>query len=308
MTKLRIALLGLGDIAKKAYLPIVTSHADIQPILCSRNAEVLAELQAKYRIDETYQNLTQLLESKPDAIMIHSATDSHFSIAKQCLEAGIATFVDKPISLSLVECQELVTLAKEQDVPLYVGFNRRSAPLISPLSEKKLQHVNWQKNRVNLPAPTRDFIFNDFIHVVDGLLFLSQSSSIDELDDLNVNVSMQGELLSRIHFSFTHQKAFFEGSMNRNSGVTEENLEVFSVNEKYQITSLTSGQHYQAGKLTPLGFSDWQSHLYARGFDDMIENWLDDVRSGQANSTRLQAILASHQLCEKLVKEAFTVT
>jgi virulence factor len=303
MTILRIALLGLGDIAKKAYLPIVATHSQIEPILCSRNNVVLSELQQKYRIKEAYQNLSELIASKPDAIMIHSSTESHFTIAKQCLRAKIATFVDKPISLSLSECEELVTLAKIQDVPLYVGFNRRKAPLISAIQGKTIQHIHWQKNRVNLPSSPRDFIFNDFIHVVDGLLFLAQSTQIDELQDLNVNASVQGDLLTRINFSFTHHQALFEGSMNRLSGLTEERIEAFLVNEKYQLDGLTSGKLYQSGAVTPLGFSDWQSNLYQRGFNDMIEDWLLEVKNNQANLARLDAILASHQLCEKLVTE-----
>jgi hypothetical protein len=91
------------------------------------------------------------------------------------------------------------------------------------------------------------------------LLFLSQQPTADELDDLQVNVTMQGDLLSRIHF--------------------------------------------KSGVLTPLGFSDWQSHLTTRGFEDMIEDWLLEVKNNSANLNRLQSILASHQLCEKLVEQ-----
>ncbi|GAA0813453.1 Gfo/Idh/MocA family oxidoreductase [Colwellia asteriadis] len=301
MTKLRIALLGLGDIAKKAYLPIVANNPEVEPILCSRNLTVLNELQDKYRINEAYQTLAELIASKPDAIMIHSATESHFAIAKQSLSAGIATFVDKPLSLSFAECQVLIELAKANNAPLYVGFNRRKAPLVAALTPRNLQHVIWQKNRVNLPALARDFIFNDFIHVVDSLLFLAKCTDIDQVKNLTINVNMQDKLLTRIHLSFTHQAGFFEGSMNRLSGVSEEHIEAFSADETTQINSLTSGYHFKAGVMTPLGFNDWQSHLYQRGFNGMIEEWLAEVKSEQANLTGLQAILISHQLCEKLV-------
>lgn len=304
MTKLRIAMLGLGDIAKKAYLPIVAIHPEVEPILCSRNQEVLAELQNKYRISESYQSITELIASKPDAIMIHSATKSHFAIAKQSLTAGIATFVDKPLSLSFEECQVLVDLAKEKNVPLYVGFNRPKAPLISRLQRESIEQVSWQKNRVNLPATPRDFIFNDFIHVVDGLLYLAQCQQLEQLESLTINAKVEDELLTRIQFSFTFEQALFQGAMNRLSGITEERLEIFLENEKVQIDSLTRGQHYQAGAVTPLGFNDWQSNLYQRGFDDMIEDWLNDVKDNKANIKRLESILASHHLCEKLVSAA----
>ena len=58
--KKRIALIGLGDIAKKAYLPIIANHSKITPILCTRNTEVLKELSNQYRINETYSSVDAL--------------------------------------------------------------------------------------------------------------------------------------------------------------------------------------------------------------------------------------------------------
>ena len=92
--KKNIALIGLGDIAKKAYLPIVAAHGAIAPILVTRNLETLDVLSRKYRIDKKYQTLNELLISQPDAAMIHSATPTHFTMAKQLLAANIPTFVE----------------------------------------------------------------------------------------------------------------------------------------------------------------------------------------------------------------------
>jgi virulence factor len=73
LLKRRIAVFGLGDIAVKAYLPIVANHLQIEPILCTRNKENLIRIASQYRITETYANLDELIEAKPDAIMVHSA-------------------------------------------------------------------------------------------------------------------------------------------------------------------------------------------------------------------------------------------
>lgn len=39
---MRIALVGLGDIAQKAYLPLLASDEQVTPLLCTRNPAVLA--------------------------------------------------------------------------------------------------------------------------------------------------------------------------------------------------------------------------------------------------------------------------
>lgn len=303
MKKLRIALIGLGDIAKKAYLPIVANHIDIHPILCTRDLNTLNALTKQYRIDEFYTDITDLISNKPDAVMIHTSTESHFAIAKQCLLAGIATFVDKPLSLSFEECETLVNLAKANNLPFYVGFNRRFAPLIKPLVEKNVVHIRWQKNRMGLAATPRELVYNDFIHVVDGLRFLAKLSPNEIPETLLVNTFKQDGLLANVHIQFKSLKTFVEGSMNRISGVTEEQLDVFVPDEKFEIKSLVQGAHYKLGNCTQFGFNDWQSHLYTRGFEDMIQDWLIDVQKGVANSSRLEDILATHLMCEKIVEK-----
>lgn len=301
MKKLRIALVGLGDIAKKAYLPIVANHSDISPILCTRNKDTLIELGEKYRITEIYDDTSALILSKPDAIMIHSATSSHYQIAKQSLLAGIATFIDKPISLSINECKELVLLAEKNNITFYVGFNRRFAPLIAPLANELPLHVIWKKNRVSLPATSREFIFNDFIHLVDGLRFLAKLPVQKMPKDLKVHAIKQDGLLIMVHIQFAHNGALFEGSMNRQAGVVAEQLDVYLNNEQYQVSSLTCGYHYKNGNSTPLSLGDWQSNLSKRGFNQMIEHWIAEIKSGKVNSNLTQDILASHKMCEAIV-------
>ena len=235
--------------------------------------------------------------------MIHTSTASHFAIAKQCLLAGIATFVDKPLSLSFKECETLVNLAKTNNLPFYVGFNRRFAPLIKPLVEKDTVHIRWQKNRMGLAATPRELVYNDFIHVVDGLRFLAKLGPNEIPEALHVNTFKQDDLLANVHIQFKHLNTFVEGSMNRISGIAEEQLDVFVLDEKFVIKSLVRGQHYKLGNSTQLGFNDWQSHLYTRGFEDMLQDWLVDVKQDVANSSRLDDILATHLMCENIVEK-----
>lgn len=298
---MRIALIGLGDIAQKAYLPVVASHAHIEPILCTRNPQVLAALAAKYRIDECYQSVEALIAAGIDGAMIHSATSSHFALAKQLLEAGVAVFVDKPLSYSLSEVESLLDLAEQKNVPLLVGFNRRYAPLIEPLSKlsSPLQ-VLWQKNRIALPAEPREFIFDDFIHLLDGLRFLSPA---DKVDDLQVFSQFQGELLAAVRVQWQCQGTLLSGSMNRVSGAMDERLELFAEGQKWQLDGLAEGHHYHSGASESLGFSDWHSTLYKRGFETMLQVWVEAVAKGGCHSARQADIYASHLLAERVVAQ-----
>lgn len=38
---MRIGIIGIGDICKKAYLPVLTAMANIELVLCTRNTKTI---------------------------------------------------------------------------------------------------------------------------------------------------------------------------------------------------------------------------------------------------------------------------
>lgn len=298
---MRIALIGLGDIACKAYLPVVAAHPEVQPVLCTRNATTLARIAARYRINETYAGFDQLLLASPDAVMVHTATYSHGEIVRRLLMAGIPVFVDKPLCYQLTESEELLELAAKKNVSLTLGFNRRFAPLVQPLgSSAHLVQARLQKNRTQSAGAPRVFIYDDFIHLVDTLRFIAPGA----VEKLSVFAYGNSGALAALDVQWQVGNSLLSGSMNRLSGMSEERLEVFAENQKWQIDGLNSGTHFfhpdgQAPGASALGFSDWDNTLYKRGFVGMFDAWLAQLKAGQASD--YEDILATHTLCEKLV-------
>lgn len=298
---MRIALLGLGDIACKAYLPVVATNADVTPLLCTRNPERLGALARQYRIQETFSSLKDLIAARPDAVMIHSATDTHAVFARQLIEQGIPVFVDKPLSYHLHECEALLELAAAKNVSLTMGFNRRYAPLIQPLGQcERLVQARLQKNRTRLPADPRVFIYDDFIHVLDTLRYIAPG----EINNLHVHAYGSPGELAAVQVQWQSGKSVLTGSMNRVSGQTEERLEVFAEGQKWQVDNLAQGLHFSDLHLPanrPLGFGDWDSTLFKRGFVAMFAAFLAQLESGKASD--YADILATHSLCERIVGE-----
>lgn len=298
--KKNIALIGLGEIAQKAYLPIIANHSDINPILCTRNTHVLDALSNQYRIQEAYSSIEDLIKKPLDGAMIHSSTESHYSIVTKLLNAGIPVFVDKPLSSSFKKSEVLLNLATQKQISVYVGFNRRFAPLVESL--KKFAdpfEIRWQKNRVNLPGKPRDFIFDDFIHVIDGLRFLAEG----KIKDLQVNSKFQKDALASIQVQWQQNGTLLNGGMNRISGLTEEQIEYSTNGNKCLVENLTSGLHYTSEKINKIDFGSWKSTLYKRGFVNMIENWLDSMEEDKFDAERIKDIWETHHLCELILEK-----
>ena len=90
---MKAGVIGLGDIARKAYLPVVTT-LNLELVLCSRNEEAVKNLARQYRIDEYCYDYRELLKFRVDMVFVHSATKSHYNIVKYFLEAGVHVYVD----------------------------------------------------------------------------------------------------------------------------------------------------------------------------------------------------------------------
>lgn len=293
-------MIGLGSIAEKAYLPITINHAKVSPILCTRNIKTLNRIAIQYRIDETYRDIDELIKNNPDAAMIHSSTESHFMLVSKLLHAGIPVFVDKPLCYTLGEVEKLLDLAEQKRVLLYLGFNRRFAPLISSLKkEQNPIQILWQKNRVNLPDAPRIFIFDDFIHVIDSLRFLGTG----KVENLQVFSKLQNDKLESLQVQWQQNGTLLSGSMNRVSGITEERTEYYTHENKWQIDELMSGIHYKNEEQRLLRFDNWENTLYKRGFVDLFEDWLQALQEKNFDTKRNQGIWETHNLCETIVQK-----
>jgi virulence factor len=299
---MRIALIGLGDIAQKAYLPLLASDERVTPLLCTRNPAVLGKLSRQYRIPECFTDVDALLGNCPDAVMIHAATAVHGKLAEQCLRAGIPTFVDKPLCDNAAEVEALADLALAQDCPLFVGFNRRYLPAMSAArtDNQPLTELNWQKHRHALPGLPRQFLFDDFIHVLDSLCFYGGLPIGDLLAVLRRS-SQQPELLAGVSVAWQSGQTAVSGSMNRSAGITEERIDAYGDNLSLHLENCTRGTIARDKTLQTLAPDDWQPVLAQRGFVAMLDHWYRQIEAGKADGTLIESYLHGHRLAERLV-------
>lgn len=292
---MRVAMIGLGDIARKAYLPVLGSRPDVQLAFVTRSTATLDELGAAWRVDRLHTNLHEALDQGLDAAFVHAATEAHPAIVRRLIEAGVPTLVDKPIADTLREAEGLVDLAETRGVSLAVGFNRRFAPPYLAAAERKAPLVLMQKNRRAYPDELRRAVFDDFIHVIDTIRFLAPTATRARIS----GHAAEGKMLhASLHLSGPGVDAF--AVMNRDSGADEEVLEVSGGGGKLRIAELSDVIDYAGGEHLARR-SNWTSVGRQRGFEGMVDAFLSAVREGRHLSA-LDA-LETHRLCEQVVAE-----
>jgi predicted dehydrogenase len=77
----------------------------------------------------------KIKENNVDSVLISLPNFLHCQAAKICLENGIPCSVDKPITTTAKECEELVGIAKAQNVPFTVNSQRRFEPLYEKMKK-----------------------------------------------------------------------------------------------------------------------------------------------------------------------------
>lgn len=297
---MKVGIIGIGDICKKAYLPLITLMDDLEIVLCTRNTTTLQETKSKYKINKAVSSVDDLINEGIECAFIHSSTDSHYDLCKKLLSSGIHVYVDKPISYNLEEALELKDLAIKNNLILKVGFNRRFAPMISSL--KNLGEANIvliPKNRVNLPGQPRIFVYDDFIHVVDTLRFLMNGA----YDNFTVDARIEDNLLQSITLKLSNSKTTAIGIMNRINGITEEIVEYMAPGKKAIVRNLTHTTLLENNSTSIKEFGDWENTLHKRGFNSIISSFIDDVKTKNLNYDMLEDSIITHKLCEKILKE-----
>ncbi|MFB6990795.1 Gfo/Idh/MocA family protein [Streptomyces sp. NPDC056178] len=295
---MKVGCIGLGDIAKKAYLPVLTTRPGVELHLQTRTPATLTEVAESHRIPagQCHTDLESLLDQGLDAAFVHAPTAVHPEIVARLLDAGVATYVDKPLAYELADSERLVSLAEERGVSLAVGFNRRVAPGYAQCAEHPRELILMQKNRVGLPEDPRTMVLDDFIHVVDTLRFLVPGP----VEHTAVQARIRDGLMHHVVLQLSGDGFTAIGMMNRLSGSTEERLEVSGQDSKREVVNLAEVIDHK-GQPSVRRRGDWVSVARQRGIEQSVLSFLGAVRAGKVLSA--EDALRTHELCERILRD-----
>ena len=295
-TLVKIGVIGLGDIAQKAYLPVLTAQPGIEPHLVTRTPATLHRLGETHRVPAHHRHtdLDALLAARPDAAFVHAPTETHPAIVDHLLRADVPVYVDKPLGYRLADAERTVALAEERGVSLAVGFNRRHAPAYAQCRELARDFVLLRKHRIGLPDDPRRLVYDDFIHVLDTLRFLAPG----EPDRVDVRGLVRDGLLHHLVVQLAGEGFTAIGAMNRRSGSAEEVLEVAGQDTKREVHNLAEIVEHR-GQPSVRRRGDWVPVARQRGIEQAALAFLDAVRAGRLLTA--QDALRTHELCERVV-------
>jgi virulence factor len=307
---LRIGIIGLGDIAEKAYLPVIGSHPEVELAgIMSRSEATVERIGRRFRVEGRYTALDRMLgEQALDAVFVHSPTESHFSTVTQCLRAGVHVYVDKPLSYDIRESEEMTAYAQESGKLLAVGFNRRFAPLyiearawLEEAGGFELCAADKHRTRRQKHS-AKHTLYDDLIHMIDLVVWLTGGK--EKLADYRQMVDSEGRLgfASGTLASGSRQAAF---SMSRSAGLDLERLELHGGGRSAQVVNLERAVFASAADgAREASFGSWDTVSYRRGFTGAVEHFLSCLDAPEACQIAAHRVLPTHRLIEELLQRA----
>ena len=194
------ALIGCGRIAVNHIKAAVSYKLNIKA-LCDIDLSHIDILYEKTKFNEIYDasNIKKysdykiMLDECPDIELIAIATDSgiHAEIAKYCIKKGINVIIEKPMAMSIDDCEEIIRLSKEYNVKVSVCHQNRFNIAIQEMRKAletgrfgKISHgsinVRWNRNKDYYDQASwrgkwvsdGGCLFNQCIHGIDLLRWM----------------------------------------------------------------------------------------------------------------------------------------
>lgn len=199
--KLRVGVIGVGYLGK-IHTRIYHELPEAELVgICDSNPETKIkadEYQTGFFTD--YRDLI----GKVDAVSIVTPTFTHHAVAKDFLNAGIHTLIEKPITLKLEDANELIEIATRKNLALQVGHLERHNPGFKRIAEI-IQNVGFLEIHRLGPFTGRindcGVVLDLMIHDLDILLGLIKSP-IKSLDAMGIHVLTPYEDIANVRIRF----------------------------------------------------------------------------------------------------------
>ncbi len=186
--KINIGVIGvghLGSLHAKMYAEIdAANFVGVFDV----NEEKRKEIAAKFKV-KAFATIEEMLPNV-DAISIATVTTTHFDVAKKIITDGKHVLIEKPITSTLQEADELIALAKGRNVLIQVGHIERFNPAIISLESYKLAPMFIESHRLaqfNPRGTDVAVVLDLMIHDIDIILSLV-NSPVKQIDANGVAV------------------------------------------------------------------------------------------------------------------------
>ncbi|MEM9888306.1 MAG: Gfo/Idh/MocA family oxidoreductase [Bacteroidota bacterium] len=130
-------ILGVGDVCEVKSAPAMQliENAELVAVM-RRNGAKAKDYAQRHGVSKYYDDADALInDSEVNAIYIATPPHVHAELTEKVAKAGKPIYVEKPMARSVAECERMIRVCEQANVPLYVAYYRRTLPNFLKLKE-----------------------------------------------------------------------------------------------------------------------------------------------------------------------------
>lgn len=305
MTKIRVGVVGAGNIASIAQLPTLVQRDDVDMRALVSRRDDPTPVQRRWGFDAVYRTVDEMLAQEDlDAVFVLTPRSEHVVGVESALRAGVDVFCEKPLATSTADAVRLAELADAQQRVLMVGLNRRFAPAYvaarEAFGDSGATFCVAQKNR---PGSEYRATFENAIHMVDLLRWFCGGDVVD------VSAAAAGSdpweedgTAALVRFSTGNAGVLVAA---RTAGAWGEKLDAYGHMRSAEViapdsVAVTVDGVRTVRSMSPEAFG-WATATETFGFANAVRHFLDRVRDRGEPLTSGWEAVRTQQLLDRIL-------
>ena len=202
MEKLKVAVIGTGHLGKE-HARIYSEIPAVSLVGVVDTNKDTGEAVARRCKTRYYSSVKEIL-NKVDVASVVVPTKSHYEITKDLLNNGIHVLVEKPMTGTVSEAEDLIKLSQQSSTILQPGYIERFNPALEAIKKLDVSLKFIECHRLSpftLRSADIGVVLDLMIHDIDIILYLSKSK-VKKIDAVGVNVIADKEDIANARIQF----------------------------------------------------------------------------------------------------------
>jgi predicted dehydrogenase len=314
---IRLAILGCGAVTELAHLPAISRLRDVSvSLLVDIDQKRRKQLAARFRVKHTAPEIDELYDLF-DAAIVALPHALHAPISTKLLARDKSVLVEKPMAITVQQCNAMINAADRAGVVLAVGLFRRfiraeqfAKILVQQGILGQIESFDFQEGSIYDWPLTSDFFFrkeaagggvliDTGAHTLDCVLnVIGEFSEVEYFDDAEGGVEANCFVRLRLRDGVPGTIELSRTRRLRNTGIVRGTRGVLEIGLGRNYLKLSLPNHALAlGGLVSRQAEENDAD-YLRPFVDQLTNFLDAIRGRHPSASDGRSARASIQLIE----------
>ena len=230
MAPLKIAVIGAGYLGKFHAEKYASVDLCNLFAVVDMNMQIAQSVADQHDKVQAHANHTAILDDV-DAVSIVTSTPSHYAIAKDCLTRGLHVLLEKPITSTVEQAQELIDIAAQNNCVFQIGHIERFNPTVLAMDDY-LQIPRFIESHRLSPFRVRgtdvNVVLDLMIHDIDIILSIV-NADIESIHASGMSILSDDIDIANARITFSNQ-CVANVTASRVSDKTERKLRLFQEN------------------------------------------------------------------------------